>query len=316
MFGFLLFNSVTALSSNIIVILSARFLAGCAAGLAWSLLATYARRMVIPALQGRAVAVAMIGTPIALSLGVPLGTWLSSIFGWRLAFGIMSLLAAILAIWVLCAVPNLPGQPRGKQPSLRRTLLHPGVRSILLVVLAWMLAHNILYTYIAPFVEQAGLGTRVDLVLLVFGVASLGGIWLSGQLVDRALRATVMVSLASFTLVAIGLAVAATSPVWVLTCVAVWGLSFGGAATLLQTALADAAGDGADIALSMNVVAWNLAIAGGSVAGALLLGSAGVSIFPFVLAILALLALGIVVRAGKVGFPAGPRHSATKITGS
>ncbi|MDG6404699.1 hypothetical protein QCD79_34025, partial [Pseudomonas quasicaspiana] len=32
----------------------------------------------------------------------------------------------------------------------------PGVRSVLGVVFTWMLAHNILYTYIAPFVAEAG----------------------------------------------------------------------------------------------------------------------------------------------------------------
>jgi len=50
-----------------------------------------------------------------------------------------------------------------------------------------------------------------------------------------------------------------------------WGLTFGGAATLLQTALADSAGPGADAALSMNVVAWNSAIAAAGVLGGMLL---------------------------------------------
>ena len=35
-----------------------------------------------------------------------------------------------------------------------------------------MLAHNMLYTYIAPFVASAGLGNEVDIVLLVFGLVA------------------------------------------------------------------------------------------------------------------------------------------------
>jgi len=88
--GFLVFNSATALSSHYGVTLVARFFAGVAAGLAWSLLAGYARRMVAPYQQGQAMALAMVGTPIALSLGVPLGTLLGSAVGWRAAFWIMS----------------------------------------------------------------------------------------------------------------------------------------------------------------------------------------------------------------------------------
>ncbi len=92
--------------------------------------------------------------------------------------------------------------------------------------------------------------------------------------------------------------------------VAVWGLTFGGAATLLQTALADTAGDGADVALSMNVVAWNSAIAGGGLIGGVLLDSPwGAKSFPPVLVLL--LAVGFVIawRARVHGFKAGPRHA-------
>ncbi len=81
--GFLVFNSITALSHNIMLTMTARFLAGMSAGLAWSLLAGYARRMVAPEQQGRAMAIAMVGTPVALSLGVPFGTWLGAAVGLR-----------------------------------------------------------------------------------------------------------------------------------------------------------------------------------------------------------------------------------------
>lgn len=59
--GFLLCNAITAWSPYYALTLGARFMAGIATGLAWSLLAGYARRMVAPALQGRAMAVAMVG---------------------------------------------------------------------------------------------------------------------------------------------------------------------------------------------------------------------------------------------------------------
>lgn len=78
--GFLLFNAVTAFSSDYRVTLVARFLAGCAAGLGWGLIGAFARQMVEPHQQGKAMAIAMIGTPIALSLGVPLGTWLGGLW--------------------------------------------------------------------------------------------------------------------------------------------------------------------------------------------------------------------------------------------
>ncbi|KPG84968.1 MFS transporter [Pseudomonas sp. RIT-PI-o] len=305
--GFLVFNSITALSSHYGVTLVARFFAGVAAGLAWSLLAGYARRMVVPEQQGKALALAMVGTPIALSLGVPLGTWLGGLVGWRSTFGLMSALTLLLIVWVLMKVPDYPPQPAHQRLPLRNVLTTPGVRPVLAVVISWMLAHNILYTYIAPFIAPAGMADRVDLVLLVFGIAALAGIWLTAKLVEPLLRTTVLLSLATFAVVCVALGFGGGMPEVIYVGVAVWGLTFGGAATLLQTALADAAGDGADVALSLNVVAWNSAIAGSGVVGGVLLDRWGVAAFPW--AMLALVAIGFAIAWGARahGFKSGPR---------
>lgn len=305
--GFLLFNSITALSSHYGVTLVARFFAGVAAGLAWSLLAGYARRMVAPQQQGRALALAMVGTPIALSLGVPLGTWLGGLLGWRTTFGLMSGVSLVLIGWVLVKVPDFAPQPAHQRLSLRKVLTTPGVRPVLAVVISWMLAHNILYTYIAPFVAPAGLAERVDLVLLVFGIAALAGIWVTARLVEPLLRNTVLVSLAAFAAVSVLLGLLGNVPQVIYLGVAVWGLSFGGAATLLQTALADAAGDGADVALSLNVVAWNSAIAGSGVVGGVLLDTWGVAAFAWAMLLLVGVAFAIAWAASAHGFRPGAR---------
>jgi len=313
--GFLVFNSATALSSHYGVTLVARFFAGVAAGLAWSLLAGYARRMVAPYQQGQAMALAMVGTPIALSLGVPLGTLLGSAVGWRAAFWIMSGLTLVLIAWVLAKVPDYPGQSAHERMPLRRVLTTPGVRRVLAVVIAWMLAHNILYTYIAPFVAPAGLGARVDLVLFIFGASALVGIWITGKLVDRHLRSTVLASLAAFGATALAFGLVPANPTVIYVGIAVWGISFGGAATLLQTALADAAGRGADVALSMNVVAWNGAIAGAGVVGGMLLDVWGASAFPWALVILAGIAFMIASSGHAYAFRPGLRSSGAVVVG-
>ncbi|MCS3748322.1 putative MFS family arabinose efflux permease [Xanthomonas arboricola] len=305
--GFLVFNSVTALSTHYGLTLVARFFAGAAAGLAWSLLAGYARRMVQPEQQGKAMAIAMVGTPIALSLGVPLGTWMGGLIGWRTAFAAMSALTVALIAWVLLKVPDYPGQTATQRVPLRKVLGTPGVRPVLATVMAWMLAHNILYTYVAPFAARAGLGQRVDVLLLTFGMAALLGIGIAGRLVERHLRGTVLVSLATFFGVSVVLALLQGVQPVVYACVAVWGLTFGGAATLLQTALADSAGDGADVALSLNVVAWNSVIAGGGVLGGVLLEHWGAQSFPTAMAVLLAIGWAIAWSARTHGFAAGAR---------
>lgn len=107
--------------------------------------------------------------------------------------------------------------------------------------------------------------------------------------------------------VALALGIGGASPIVVYSAVAVWGLTFGGAATLLQTALADAAGDGADVAQSMCVTVWNCAIAGGGIVGGFLLETQGVASFPWALLLSILVGLIIAALARRHGFPAGHR---------
>lgn len=301
--GFLVFNTITALSSSLTLTIIARFFAGVTAGVLWGMTAGYARLMAPESLKGRAMAVAMIGTPLALAFGVPVGTFLGSLVGWRFVFGIMSLLAVFLILWIIWKIPDYPGQTSKKRMTLLEVFSTPGVRPILFVVLAWILSHNILYTYIAPYLSEAGLAQRVDLVLLVFGIASLVGIWVVCIFIERRLRTLVLMSLAGFGLASLALGIGISHPIIIYIAVTLWGLTFGGAATLTQTAIADNAKKGADIAQSMLVTVWNLAIGGGSAIGAILIESFDLGSFPGVMFILILLGFLIAFRANVYGFP-------------
>lgn len=289
--GLLIFNTLTAVSSHYALTLIARFIAGMAAGVVWGLVAGYARRLAPPKLQGRAMAIVGLGQPIALSLGVPLGAWLGSLSDWRLVFWIMSAVAVSLLAWIRLGVPDFPGQARNQRLSVGRVFTIPGVRPVLLVLFAWILAHNILYTYIAAFLGTTETGLRVDMILLFFGVASVVGIWGTGLLVDRRLRGLILLSLTAFAGAALLLAISHGSPFMVLAGVTIWGLTFGGAPTLLQTALADSAGEHADVAQSILVTVFNLAVAGGGLVGGLVTDTAGATSLPWLLPPLAIIAL-------------------------
>lgn len=297
--GFALVNSVTALSTHYGLTLVARFFAGVFAGLLWALLAGYASRMVAPHLQGRAIAVAMLGAPLALSLGVPAGTFLGSAVGWRLSFAIMTGLTLLLLVWARWQLPDFAGQAAQKRLGLRQVLSLPGIRPVLWVTLTYVLAHNILYTYIAPLLVPAGLVADIDQILLVFGLMALLSIWLTGVLIDQHLQRLLIISCAMFAVSALALGVWMTSTPAVYASVALWGLAFGGLPALLQTALAKSAGDSADAAQSMLVTVWNLGIAGGGLAGGMLLQTSGVALFPWAVGGLMLLAMAATRRIAR-----------------
>ncbi|MEU6667443.1 MFS transporter [Streptomyces sp. NPDC046727] len=304
MAGFAVANTVTALSANYPLTLAARFLAGVAAGLAWALLAGYARRMVAPHQEGRAIAIAMAGIPVALSLGVPAGTFLGQVVSWQAAFLAMTALTVVLLVWITAVAPDHPGQETAGKIPLRRTLRVPGVTPVLIVTLVFVLAHTLLYAYIASFLDDIGMGDQVDAVLLVFGVACLISIWAVGTCIHGHLRTLTVVStlLVGVAVAVMGAFSGADAPVYVAA--ALWGLGWGGVPTLLQTAAGQAGGEAADAAQAILVTLWNVAMAAGGIAGGVLLNAVGADAFPWTVLILLVPVLAIVLAARSHGFPA------------
>jgi predicted MFS family arabinose efflux permease len=293
---FLVGNFITAISPSYALTLAARFGIGAATGVAWSLLAGYARRLAPPSQQGKALALAMAGIPMALTLGMPLGSWFGALAGWRCVFALLATLSAMLMLWVYVAVPDFAGPADSGHSPLRAVLRLPGIKPVLWIIMLWILAHYMLYTYIAPFLEQLHLAPLLDRVLLTFGIAAIAGVGVTGLLIDRHLSRMMLLYLALFATVALMFGLGAASPTLVYAGVAAWGVSFGGAPTLLQTALANAAGPHADTAQSMLVTVFNLAFAASGALGGILLQTAGVRAIPWALVPLLAAACGVALR--------------------
>lgn len=299
-FGFAAVNLVTALSDSYGVSLVARFFAGVFGGIVWSLLAGYAMRMSPSHLSGRAIAISGAGATIALVLGVPLGALLGDAIGWQGAFGLMSALALLLMVWVIAIVPDFPGQNKSQRQALSSVFLKTGIRAVLFVVFTFVVAHNILYIYIEPLLEPSGLSANVDIVLFVFGLGSIIGLWFVGAMVDRRLQFLAVASIMIFAVASLMLGLWGDVSQMVYPSVAVWGLAVGGFATITQTALSRFAGESVDVAQSMYTTAWNTAVAGGGVIGGVLLDRSGVANFAWiVIGILAISLWGIVFAMNK-----------------
>lgn len=301
--GFLVANTITALASTLALALVARFVAGAFSGLLWGMLAGYARRIVSPEHAGRALAIAMTGTPLALSIGTPLGSWLGTVIGWRWSFAVISALTVIVALLVLAIVPNASGQRPETQRALVRVLVIPGVPAILVVVFTWMLAHNLVYTYIAPYLAGTGAILRPDAALFIFGLAALLGIWLTGVFIDNSLRRLALISTATFILAGVILILLPTSFPATVTAIALWGIGFGGASTQLQTAMGNAAGSSGDVANAMLTTAFNIAIFGGGALGAVLVDSVGATTLPIAMVLLSGIALVTISANRHRAFP-------------
>ncbi|MCF2531989.1 MFS transporter [Yinghuangia soli] len=304
--GFALCNAVTALSASYPLTFGARLVAGAMGGTMWAMLAGYAARMVPAERRGSAIAVVLAGITVALAAGIPAGTALGTAIGWRGVFGGLAVLGLAVALWVRRTVPNFPGEPPADRLPLRRIAATPGIRPILGVTLTLLLAHQTLYTYLAPFTKTAG-AVGPGLVLLIFGIATVGGIWAAGTLADRSLRPTLIVALAAVAAVMAALGASGSDNTTILlAATALWGTAFGAAPTLIQTALVNASGPAqADMATALQATVYNIGIAAGSLLGGVVLErtDAGASALPWVALPAAATALAIATAARGHAFP-------------
>jgi predicted MFS family arabinose efflux permease len=307
-------DAVTAVSSSYAVTGAARLLAGAAGGTMWAMLAGYGARLVPAAQRGRALAVVLAGITVALCAGIPAATAVASLAGWRITFMTVAVLAGVVAGWVVLRVPDFPGEPAGDRIPVRRVVALPGIPAVLTVTLLLLLGHAAVYTYLSPVSALSGPG-GTGTALLVFGVAAVAGVWVAGTVADHSPRRALLVALGLVAATMLALSVGGSHRPVLLASVTVWGFAFGGAPTLIQTALVDAAGPRtADLATALQTTVYNGGIALGSLLGGLLLdGTAshgwGPRTLPATALPLVVVAL-LTVAAGRTAFPACRRTAA------
>ena len=286
--GFVVFNLATFLLHSYALLLTVRFLAGVSAGIIWGLLTGYTVRMVAPEMAGKALAIVGVGQPLALSLGVPMATWLGKLVGWNTIFLMIAVLSVILLVWIVALVPDFSITKKTTSVPFKLVFSNGAIKRILAMTLCWILGHNLLYTYVAPYLKASSMAEHIDWMLFLFGISSILGIWLTGYLIDTYLRKLIVVNLILFIVAGLLMWLGITHHALVYVGVALWGYAFGGAPTLMQKDLADVAGEHIDIAQAIFVTAFNSAIAGGGFLGGILLEYFGV---PYVIVALIFMAL-------------------------
>ncbi|GAA3485668.1 MFS transporter [Streptomyces yanii] len=299
--GFAATNAVTAVSTDFALTLIARIVSGVLAGLLWAMVPAYAARL--HERSGKAIATALAGMTLGLSLGIPAGTALSGHIGWRWTFGLLTALALALATAAVRRLPQLPGERVRRGGRLLSTIRTPGIAAINTASIATVLGFYVLYTYIAPFVERAELDVSTGAVLFVFGLGSMGGVWIAGITADRRLRTATLGLLTLATLCLASFGLFAHSAAAVLLGALLWGGTHGGIPTLMQTAGVRAAPHDPDTANSLWVTGWNIGMAGGSLLGGAVLTGAGTGALPWTAS--ALLAASVLMAAltRRNGFP-------------
>ncbi|GAB4585700.1 Cmx/CmrA family chloramphenicol efflux MFS transporter [Nocardia sp. IFM 10818] len=233
-------------------------------------------RLVGPAAVGRATAVVVSGVTVACIAGVPAGTVLGQLWGWRSAFWAVAILSAMVLIplWVLIGrAMSEAGQHTGRGPSILREWSVVGDRSILIAVTAGILVNAGTFagfTYLGSITAGVpGMGDQwVPVVLGIFGVGSFVGVLLGGRFASHSARVIKIGTCALIGIWALAALAAHTLP-GVLTASAIAGAAaFGVGSVLIGTIVQSAAPTAPHIAGALATTAFNLgAVLGPAIAG-------------------------------------------------
>ncbi|TQM38889.1 MFS transporter [Pseudonocardia cypriaca] len=271
-------NLVTAIAPNYPLVLTTRLVMGFASGVFWAIGVSMAMRIVPERHASRAAAIVMSGISIATVVGIPLGTVVESITNWRATFIIWAGLSALVLVAVIAAVPSLPSDnavPVREVFGLPRR--NTRLRTVLFIVVLFVLGHFGAYTFLRPFLESSASATPtfITVSLMIFGIGGAIGNFIAGYTVARNVRASFIMGGSGLVGSLLLLLVIGHGPAAPIILLAAWGVSYGVAQLSQLTMTQAAAPDTFEAAMSLNTMAYNTSIAIAALLAGLLVDNVG-----------------------------------------
>jgi predicted MFS family arabinose efflux permease len=295
-------NLVSAMADTFTLVLIARFLIGISVGGFWAIAGGLALRLVPERHIGRATAVIFGGVSTASVLGVPAGTLLGELNGWRTAFASVGILALVALLCIAVLVPSLPSQRTISFGDVGRQFsANPGVRIGVIATFLIITGHFIAFTFVRPVLQDiSGVnGSLISGLLLMYGVAGIIGNFVAGARVGNHVRGTLITVVITLTLSVTLIAVVGGMQIGAIILLFVWGLAYGAVPVTLQTWILKAAPNSAEAATSLFVGMYNLSIALGALIGGVAVDNVGTASVLWLCGALVLVTLVAVGTARK-----------------
>ena len=284
----------------------ARILTGLAHGVFFSIGSMIATSLVSKEKEASAIAIMFTGLTVALVTGVPLGTWIGQHFGWRATFLVVSALGLIALIGSAILVPkNLKKSIPATFKEQLQVIVKP---QLLLVYLMTILGYGgtfTAFTYLAPILEQQTkfAPSAIGLIMLVYGVSvAIGNIW-GGKLADkRGPISALSIIFSALSIILLLFTFTMQSKIAAVLTILVWGAFAFGNVPGLQIYVVKQAEkytpNAVDVASGLNIAAFNIGIALGSIIGGSVVESMSLQDTAWIGAVISLMALAVTRYSG------------------
>jgi MFS transporter, DHA1 family, inner membrane transport protein len=293
---------LAAVAPTLPVMVIARLIPALALPVFWSVASATAAQMVPPERAGRAVATVFTGITVATVIGVPVGTLIAAVAGWRMTFAVIAVLCLATAGLIAALFPRIVPPPAGSLRSQAAILKRGKILAYLALSAVIFTAMFAGYTYLADFLSQVtGFdGTTVGWILMGFGALGVVGNSVAGRIVDRGPLCTTILATGLLTVTtALTAPAAAIGRPDLAIVLAAWGFAQGASFVVNQVRVMKAAPENAQaFAASLNVSVCNLGIGLGAILGGRAVDLFGIAHVDYAAAAIGLLALVIAAATG------------------
>ncbi|MFE4569706.1 MFS transporter [Paenibacillus chitinolyticus] len=183
---FIASNGLMFVNLSYETVLWIRIIQGASGGITTVVAMAVATRLVEKERRGNAIGIILMGLSSSLVLGVPIGTFFSEMFGWRVLFIGIGLLSVLPLLIIYKKVPAIKEEDKVTLRMQLSILRNSNILTALVITLFYIGGYSTLFTYMTPFLQAASSLsiTEISGVLFLAGICSFVGSRVGGQLAD------------------------------------------------------------------------------------------------------------------------------------
>lgn len=266
-------NLASAFTTNYAVLMALRIATLAIAALYTPQAAGTVGLIAPPEKRGGLIAYVFLGWSLAAAAGLPLISYVSSHFGWQIAFGGIAVIAALCVVLLLVKLPRgIAGVPVDLV-TWSSVLRNPLIMLLLIITSLQIAGQFAVYAFIGPLLAQLGKAgpETIATVFAIYGVAGFLGNIIASRVVDR--WGPYRSSLVWMSALLVGAAIWSVGAGFLpamLVGAAIWGLGFASTNSMQQVRLvgADPAAAGASVSLNTSFLYLGQGL-GSAIGGAL-----------------------------------------------
>ncbi|WMM14933.1 MFS transporter [Staphylococcus saprophyticus] len=190
---FIVGNMIIAFAPNFSILVFGRIISSAAAALIVVKILALTALLTAPQHRGKMIGIVYSGFSGANVLGVPIGTIIGDLVGWRYTFLFIVFVSVLVGILMYFYVPqpqyqtvNTESSTKQRESNYSKILRPREVAKFLAITFLLLVANSVTFIYINPLMLSSGHDLSfVSIVLLINGVAGVIGTSMGGFLSDK-----------------------------------------------------------------------------------------------------------------------------------